>query len=139
MSVAEIIATRGIEDFRRLEKAALSELPLDRDLLLAVGGGCVETESNVSALQSGGVVIWLDAVWEVLRERIEQGAAVADRPLVAELGWEGLEKLYRWRQRLYAAAADFRIRSDRQSVAATGRSALLKSLLWRRRQRRRAR
>ncbi len=132
-SVAEIFTTRGGKVFRRLEAAALTELRPDRDLLLAVGGGCVETPANVALLRRCGVVIWLDAPWEVLRARIEQGT-LSDRPLLEKLGWDGLQKLHRRRRRLYAAAADFRLRSDRQPIPATGRTALLKSLLWRRRQ-----
>ena len=132
-SVAEIFATRGREVFRRLEAAALADLQPDRDLLLAVGGGCVETPANVAVLRRCGVVIWLDAPWEILRTRIEQGA-LSERPLFEKLGWAGLQKLHRQRRRLYAAAADFRLRSDRQPIAVTGRTALLKSLLWRRRQ-----
>ena len=87
----------------------------------------------VDLLPKRGVVIWLDAPWGILRTRIEQGA-LSERPLFEKLGWAGLQKLHRQRRRLYAAAADFRLRSDRQPIAATGRTALLKSLLWRRRQ-----
>jgi shikimate kinase len=132
--IGELIAERGLPAFRRLESEALAGLPADRDLLLAVGGGCVEVPTNVATLRRAGVVIWLDAAWEVLRSRIAREAAGGDRPLLAQLGWHDLATLHRRRRRLYAAAADFRLRSDRQPIAATGRSALLKSLLWRRRQ-----
>lgn len=133
-TVAEIIAQRGLAEFRRLETEALAGLSPDSDLLLAVGGGCVESPANVAMLRGAGVVIWLDAAWEVLRTRIAQETAGRERPLLGELGWDGLAALHRRRRRLYAAAADFRLRSDRQPIAATGRSALLKGLLWRRRQ-----
>ena len=128
-SVPEIFQAGGVAEFRRWERRALSGLTSFRQLLLATGGGCVEQPSNAELLRKHGVVIWLDAPWELLRARIEQAGGIR-RPLVGHLGWEGMRRLYLRRRRLYADVAHFRLRTDRAPVPVVARSALLRSLLW---------
>jgi shikimate kinase len=137
LEVPDIFRLGGLQRFRGLELQALEELAARRTLLLATGAGCVESPSVVELLRRQGVVIWLDAPWEVLRGRLE-AAGVRRRPVLDHLGWGGLERLYRRRQRLYAAAAHFRLRSDQAEPATLARDALLRSLFWRRQRRRSA-
>jgi len=132
LSIPEIFQQHGRERFRELECEALNRLGARRSYLLATGGGCVATPENALLLQQRGVVIWLDAAWEVLRRRIEQDD-VERRPMVSHLGWEGMRQLYLQRRRLYAATAHFRLRTDRAPLSVTARNAMLRSLLWRRR------
>jgi len=77
------------------------------------------------------VVIWLDAPWEILRRRLKDSDQ-ASRPMIARLGWSGLEELFRRRRRLYAAAADFRLRSDQGTIEELAQKAMLRSLQWER-------
>jgi len=130
--IPEIFQRHGLARFRELENDALTGLNPQRSYLLATGGGCVETPANALLLRRRGVVIWLDAAWEVLRLRIERDG-VARRPMVMHLGWEGMRRLYLHRRRLYAATAHFRLRTDHAPLAVTARNAMLRSLLWHRR------
>lgn len=132
LSIPEIFQQHGRERFRELESEALSRLAPRRSYLLATGGGCVATPENARLLQQRGVVIWLDAAWEILRRRIELDN-VTRRPMVSHLGWEGMQHLYLQRRRLYATTAHFRLRTDRATLSVTARNAMLRSLLWRRR------
>lgn len=109
-SVAEIFAAEGEASFRDRELAALRSLPADADLVLACGGGVVESPAAVELLRERGVVVWLDATWETLRRRLLDSPP-AQRPLL-EHGWDGLGDLYRARLPLYARAAHFRLRGD---------------------------
>lgn len=131
-SIAEIFATRGEPEFRRLELEALAGLGADRNLLVDTGGGVVETADAVALLRSRGVVIWLDAPWETVRHRL-QAQDDGSRPLVDRLGWAGLEALHRRRRGLYAAAVDFRLGAGDVPANAVARTAMLRSLLWERR------
>jgi len=133
-SVAEIFTAGGPTLFRSLEKEALGGLEPTAPLLIATGGGCVESAASVEILRRRGVVIWLDAPWEVLRDRLA-GEGAARRPLIDHLGWEGLESLYRRRCPLFAQAADFRLSTARTTVAVVAREAMFRSLLWRKRRR----
>ncbi len=132
ISVAEIFATRGEAAFRELEVAAMRELDPERPLVVDTGGGVVQTPAAVALLRERGVVIWLDVPWEAVRSRLRDSDQ-SERPLIGRLGWAGLEQLFRQRRRLYAAAADFRLRSDRAAAADIAQLAMLRSLQWERR------
>jgi len=131
-SVPEIFAAQGEAGFRSFELEVLEDLDARRNLVIDTGGGVVETPAAVDLLRQRGVVVWLDAPWTELRHRLHTAARRDGRPLVAQLGWDGLEKLHRGRRRLYAAAADFRLRVDDAEPAAVARTAMLRSLLWER-------
>ncbi len=131
-SVAEIFASSGEVSFREQELAALLRLDPARNLVLDAGGGIVQTSSAVDLLRECGVVIWLDASWDVVRSRLKAKSSPA-RPLIDRLGWAGLEELYRRRRPLYAAAADFRLRCGDLDVEQLARISMLRSLIWERR------
>jgi shikimate kinase len=136
-SVPEIFRREGVGGFRTREQEALRALPAGGEILLATGAGSVEVESSGRLLRQRGVVIWLDAPWEVIRVRLERGGS--ERwPAIDHLGWQGLRLLQQRRQRLYALIADFRLRSDRADAGRVARDALLRGLIWRRRGRRAA-
>lgn len=131
ISVSEIFATQGEAAFRSLESEALAGLDPERPLVLDTGGGLVQVPDAMATLRARGVVIWLDAPWEILRRRLKDSDQ-ASRPLIARLGWSGLEELFRRRRRLYAAAADFRLRSDQGTIEELAQKAMLRSLQWER-------
>lgn len=130
--VAAIFADEGEPAFRARELAALAQLDAGRRLVVDTGGGIVETPAAAALLRGRGVVIWLDAPWETLRARLESAPA-GERPLVAALGWAGLEALYRRRRPLYAAAADFRLTAAGADASRLARTVMLRSLVWSRR------
>ena len=131
-SIAEIFSVTGEAAFRERELAALSQLDSSRNIFLDTGGGIVHTPPAVDLLRQRGVVIWLDASWDVIRSRLK-AEDEGQRPLVASLGWAGMEELFRRRRPLYAGAADFRLRSDDMDSVQLARVARLRSLIWERR------
>ncbi len=132
VSIARIFADQGEAAFRQMEIDALTALDPERPLAVDTGGGVVQTPKAVQVLRTRGVVIWLDAPWETLRARLKDSDQTT-RPLIARLGWAQLEELFRRRRRLYAAAADFRLRSDQGDVEDIAHRAMLRSLQWERR------
>jgi shikimate kinase len=80
MSVAEIFATAGEEQFRALERSAVADAcasPIP--LVIACGGGAVLDGDNRRRLREHGFVVWLRAAPTVLDERVGDSA---DRPLL---------------------------------------------------------
>ena len=130
-SVAALFAHEGEAAFRGRELAELEALDAGRNLVVDTGGGVVETPAAVDLLRARGVVIWLDAPWEIHRARLK--AAPDGRPLIDRLGWAGLEDLFRRRRALYAAAADFRLTATATDPEQLARTAMLRSLVWSRR------
>jgi shikimate kinase len=129
LSVPEIFGREGATGFRQREAAALAALDPAASLLLATGGGVVETASSCALVRARGVVFWLDAPWEVLRRRLE-AADAPQRPMLRHLGIGGLERLQHRRQRLYARAAHFRLRTDLAGPGSVAREILNRSLAW---------
>ncbi len=99
-SIPEIFDRMGESCFRDLETACVRETAGRHGLVIATGGGCVLRGENVRLLKRNGVLIFLDRAPSQL-------VPTDDRPLANTP--ERIERLYRERHPLYAAAADLTI------------------------------
>ncbi|HTL87852.1 MAG TPA: shikimate kinase [Leptolyngbya sp.] len=77
-SVSAIFADSGESIFRQLETATLSQVSARLRRVVATGGGIVLAPENWSYLRHG-VIVWLDASIEQLRERLSNDTT---RPLL---------------------------------------------------------
>jgi shikimate kinase len=101
--IPELFASRGESGFRALEHHQLTRLlaTLPRPAVLALGGGAFVQPSNRQLLeQHSATVIFLDAPFDVLYERIRDTAH--ERPLAADP--ERLRNLYELRRPTYLLA-----------------------------------
>lgn len=81
--VAELIARRGEESFRRAESRALARAMTTRNTVIATGGGAVLRARNRDLLRrAGGPVIWLQVTADTARSRA--GAEPGSRPLLPD-------------------------------------------------------
>jgi len=107
-TVAQIFATGGETEFRRLESEALREVLASLraaagGAVVALGGGTLAAAENVRALrEADGILVALDAPVELLFERTRAGHGT--RPLAREDDEAGFRKLYEARRPLYRAA-----------------------------------
>ncbi len=102
-SVAEIFASSGEAEFRRMESAALNALleGVEGDLVLSLGGGAFAQKENRAALdRAGAVTILLEAPLEELRRRCDREGKA--RPLAQEPA--KFEELFAARRADYALA-----------------------------------
>src|SRR3954454_17102852 len=60
MSIPEIFAKHGEEEFRKSEIEALRTLPTTEQAIIVAGGGIVLRPENIEILKRRGVVVWLD-------------------------------------------------------------------------------
>src|SRR2546428_12790391 len=60
ISIPEIFAKHGEDEFREVEAEALRELRVSKQAIIVTGGGIVLREENVELLKGLGVVVWLD-------------------------------------------------------------------------------
>lgn len=105
-SIREIFAEGGENAFRTAEKAVISELALDADSVIAVGGGAMTREENRKAL-AGRPIVYLSCEARELHRRIKSDPGTADnRPSLTPLGGgiEEIEALLRQREPIYRAA-----------------------------------
>jgi shikimate kinase len=85
-SIAEIFSRHGELEFRRLEAETIGNLVREDRLVLAVGGGAVETEAIRQALlcTPETCVVFLEAPLEVMIARCEQQPGAAVRPILKD-------------------------------------------------------
>jgi shikimate kinase len=107
LTILEIFAQKGEEEFRRVEQEVLRKRVRDvaRGVpwVIAVGGGCFTRAENIELIQNHGVSIWLDAPLDMIKARIAHGS---HRPLARDP--LRFEELYDSRRSAYANA-DYRI------------------------------
>ena len=111
ISIPDIFSRFGEETFRRHEAAALASLADGQLRIVATGGGVVGRAENWACMRRQGVVIYLQASWEVLTARIGSGEG---RPLASGPERERLKNLWQSRLPLYEQA-DLVVNADHKS------------------------
>jgi shikimate kinase len=102
-AIAEIFATRGELEFRRIEAAVIAQhvrwIERGRPAVLALGGGAFTQPGNRVLLQNNGFTVWLDCPFETVRHRV---AHATHRPLARDP--EAFAALYEARRHHYQLA-----------------------------------
>ncbi|MBM4275564.1 MAG: shikimate kinase AroL [Deltaproteobacteria bacterium] len=116
-TIAEIVAQRGWEEFRRREKELVGRYGLRQGLVLATGGGVVLDLDNIRILRKNGIVIWLTADPATIQGRLifdpgeESRPSLTGKDLISEV-----REVLKARQHLYLAAAQIIINTVDQTV-----------------------
>jgi shikimate kinase len=79
MSIPELFAGYGEDEFRALERRVIARLLRDGPKVLSTGGGAFMSESSRRAILRQGVSVWLKADLDTLMQRV---AKRQDRPLL---------------------------------------------------------
>lgn len=103
-TVAEIFAQQGEAAFRALEAEAIRQNAGRESLVLALGGGAIETASTREFLATldRSCVVFLDAPLDTLVARCLSQPAAAERPVLADR--EGLLQRFNTRLPYYRSA-----------------------------------
>ncbi len=110
--IAEIFGRHGEGYFRALEGEIVKELVQKDGRVIAVGGGLVLSEGNVSHLKANGKMVYLRGSVETLVERLTGDKT---RPLLRADGvslTEQVEKILLARAPIYESIADFTVDID---------------------------
>jgi shikimate kinase len=106
-TIAEIFDTRGEEEFRRIETAAIQKrvhfIERGRPMVVALGGGAFAQHRNFELLENNGISVWLDCPFAMVAERVGR---TSHRPLARDV--DRFRQLYEARRAAYERA-DFRI------------------------------
>lgn len=112
-SISEYFSANGEVSFRDLENASLQELLTKERVVIATGGGAPCFLNNMSLMLAHGVVVYLEANYEVLFRRLRN--AKDQRPIIKNKSEEELQKfiIYSLSQRkVYYEKAQYKINSD---------------------------
>jgi len=117
-SIAQIFESIGEARFRELEQHALATTLLRENIVLALGGGTIETEANRQRIQQDNatLLLYLAAPLEILIERCEQQQLhrnAVRRPILERRG--ELTERFQRRRPLYELA-DWTIETTGKSL-----------------------
>lgn len=102
MTISELFAAYGEQEFRALETRVVKRLLKSGPRVVSTGGGAFINEDTRRQIERGGVSVWLRADLDVLWERVNKRD---HRPLLkTENPKETLENLMNQRYPVYASA-----------------------------------
>ena len=107
VAIKAIFATHGEDYFRDLEFECCKKVSELKNCVVSTGGGALTFERNVEALKESGKIVFLDASFDVICERIGDNT---NRPLFQDK--EKAKALYDERKSKYLACADIVIDGD---------------------------
>ena len=105
--IKAIFATHGEDYFRDLEYEMCKKVAEMNGVVVSTGGGAMTFKRNVDAIKEGSKVVFLDASFDVICDRIGDSTT---RPLFQDK--EKAKKLYDERKDKYLSAADYVINGD---------------------------
>ncbi len=107
VAIKAIFATHGEDYFRDLEYEMCKKVAEMNGVVVSTGGGAMTFKRNVDAIKEGSKVVFLDASFDVICDRIGDSST---RPLFQDK--EKAKKLYDERKDKYISAADYVINGD---------------------------
>ncbi len=118
MSISEIVEKKGWNFFRKMEKRVLSELSRMDSYVIATGGGIILDKENIEIMKKTGMVIWLRAEIETIKDRMKNDMITdSQRPGLTDKGaFDETEEILNARNPLYEKAMDFAIDTDKHGV-----------------------
>lgn len=107
VAIKAIFATHGEDYFRDLEFECCKKVSELKNCVVSTGGGALTFERNVEALKNNGKIVFLDASFDVICDRIGNSN---NRPLFQDR--EKARALYDERKSKYLHAADYVVDGD---------------------------
>jgi shikimate kinase len=116
-TISEIFDAQGEPMFRTLEASALAKrvraVQSGQPQVISLGGGALMRDENFELIANNGVMVWLDAPFDLIEKRV---AAESHRPLARDPS--KLRELFDLRCLRYGMA-DFRVEAPDEDAVAT--------------------
>ena len=118
LEIATFVSRRGWKAFREKEMNEIYRLSQLNGQVIATGGGVVTIPDNVTTMRSNGLIFWLRASVDTIRQRmLTDNATGESRPSLTEQGaLAEIEQVTKEREPLYKAAAHLSILTDDLTV-----------------------
>ena len=85
-TIATIIKTKGMREFRKLEFKALNQVLSVKNHIISLGGGTLLERQNRAVLNKIGIMVWIDVSTKIIAWRLLRSQALLDkRPLLCNL------------------------------------------------------
>ena len=102
VAIKAIFTVHGEDYFRDLEHKCCCDIEKKKNCVVSTGGGALTFQRNVDALKKSGKVVFLDADFDVICQRIGNSKT---RPLFQDR--DKAFELYNQRREKYLSAADY--------------------------------
>jgi len=112
--IRDYVKNNSWEKFRNIESEVIENINAENSII-DCGGGFIERKENIESLKKNGIIIWLKAPSDIIKERIKDDK---DRPsLTEEKSFvDEIEEVLEKRNPVYKKAADYEIDTDNKSV-----------------------
>ena len=111
--------------FRELEIAAVKEISIGNNKIIACGGGVVLNKINIDRLKLNSVIVWLTTTPGVILKRTRSDGGT--RPLIErDTGITDIRELLSYRKPYYQRAADLQVDTSRASIREVAEEIILK-------------
>jgi 3-dehydroquinate synthase len=112
-SIPDIFVQDGEARFREMEAEALREAAAQIEVVVATGGGIVQSAANRRLMADGGFVVCLEGQPEVLWRRLcDAGGSAPERPLLTGPDPLGRIRALKARRQPFYALADYTVHTD---------------------------
>lgn len=113
--ITDIFRSEGERVFRRMESEVVAEASQKEKAVISCGGGAVLDPSNIEALKTNAVVVYLQAGADDVMQRVKDSVHI--RPLLARTDpSRTIAELLKARRPLYEKAADLVVDTSGLSV-----------------------
>ncbi len=114
MTISDIVATKGWDAFRDMEKSVIEDSTFLDRYVIATGGGSILNPDNIRNMRKAGRVIWLRVSPETVRTRMAADPQTCiQRPGLTPIGSMGeIESVLPARQPLYESAGHLVLDTD---------------------------
>jgi shikimate kinase len=118
MTISEYVAHMGWAAFREIERSIVQQVCKHDMQVVATGGGVVLDPQNTQSMRNTGLVVWLKASPESIRERLySDRQSEQTRPALSAQGsMNEIEEILNQRTPYYEQAMDLNIETDGLSV-----------------------
>jgi shikimate kinase len=119
LTIAELFERDGEAEFRRMESSALARSLARKKIVLALGGGAVETLTNRLLLEQTPATlnVFLDAPFSILQQRVMRHNGGAVRPVFSDAA--AAEKRFQQRLPFYQRIAGIRVETTTMDLKHT--------------------
>ena len=112
LSIPEIFEKYGTSYFRKLEHDVLKTY-INKNIIIATGGGVIENPNNMEILQKNNLNIWVDTNIDTVYNRI---VGDTNRPNAQNKSFEEIKKLYNSRISRYNEIAYIKVYNEHDVI-----------------------
>lgn len=112
LSIPEIFEKYGATYFRKLEHDVLKTY-INKNMIIATGGGIIENPNNMEILQKNNLNIWVDTNIDTVYNRI---VGDTNRPNAQNKSFEEIKKLYNSRISRYNEIAYIKVYNEHDVI-----------------------